>query len=78
MWPECYSAAKNALAIKDKALVYTMDPSVWGYKPHDLAAISAYYLGLYLEAVEQGEIAVNLQPEDGRLIENLRYYKDKL
>ena len=74
MWAECYSAAKNALAIKDKALVYTMDPTVWGYTPHDLAAISAYNLGLYKDAAEQGEIAVQLEPNDTRLQTNLEFY----
>lgn len=77
-WPECYSAAKNALSITNKALVYTMDPSVWGYKPHDLAAISAYHLGLYTEAVEQGKIAVELEPNDARLTSNLTYYNEKV
>jgi tetratricopeptide (TPR) repeat protein len=80
LWAETYGAAKSALAIKDKQLVYTCDPEVWGAKPHDLAALGAWHLGLKDEALEQGRIAVDLAPEEERLRENLEWYegKDKL
>ena len=76
MWPECFAAASNALAIKDKELVYTMDPSVWGYKPHDLLAISAHWLGMKDLAIEHGTIAVELELNDERLTKNLAFYKE--
>jgi hypothetical protein len=63
-----------ALEIKSKELVYTCDPEVWGSKPHDLAAISAYNLGLREEAIRHGAEAVRLSPDDERLIRNLEYY----
>jgi tetratricopeptide (TPR) repeat protein len=69
-WVECYSAAKSALQIKDKALVYTMDPSVWGEKPYDLASIAAWHMGLTKEAGELLEKAIELAPNDQRLINN--------
>jgi glycosyltransferase involved in cell wall biosynthesis len=76
MWQECFAAASNVLAIKDKELVYTMDPSVWGSKPHDLLAISAHYIGLKDLAIEHGQIAVDLEPNNERLIKNLEFYKE--
>jgi tetratricopeptide (TPR) repeat protein len=76
LWEECFSASSNALAIKDKELVYTMDPSVWGSKPHDLLAISAHWLGLKQKALEHGQIAVALEPNNERLIKNLEFYKE--
>jgi len=69
-WVECYSAAKSALQIKDKALVYTMDPSVWGEKPYDLASIAAWHMGLKEEAGELLEKAIELAPNDQRLFNN--------
>jgi hypothetical protein len=63
-----------ALEIKDKQLVYTCDPEVWGSKPHDLAAISAYNLGLREEAIRHGQAAADLSPDDERLARNLEYY----
>lgn len=71
-WVECYSAAKSALEIKDKALVYTMDPSVWSEKPYDLASIAAWHLGLKEEAGELVAKAIELAPNDQRLLNNQR------
>ena len=73
-WKLSYECAKQALTIKDKALVYTMDPSVWGSKPHDLVALAAHHLGKQDEAVEHGQIACELEPGDDRLKRNLEFY----
>jgi hypothetical protein len=52
-----------------------MNPEVWGAKPHDLIAISAYHLGLKEDSIIHGKIAVDLEPDNVRLINNLEYYK---
>ena len=75
MWDESLAACESALRITDKALVYTMDPSVWGSKPYDFAAIAAWNLNLREKAIEYGEKAVELDPNDLRLVANLEYYK---
>jgi glycosyltransferase involved in cell wall biosynthesis len=74
MWKECYHASTMALEIKDKQLVYTCDPEVWGFKPHDLAAISAHHLKKKAEALKHGQDAVNHCPDDERLKMNLVFY----
>lgn len=76
LWAECYGAAKSALAITDKQLVYTCDPEVWGAKPHDLCALAAWHLGLKEEAIEQGRVAVSMSDEP-RLKKNLEWYEGK-
>ena len=76
-WAECYGAAMSALAITKRELVYTVDPVVWGSQPHDLAAISAWNLGLADEAVKHGKNALELDPDSLRLRDNLRYYTTK-
>lgn len=73
-WLSCYSAAKRALAITDKPLDYICEPLPWGETPHDLAAISAWNIGLYKEAIRHGETALSLKPTDARLSSNLRHY----
>jgi tetratricopeptide (TPR) repeat protein len=72
LWVECYSSAKQALQITDKAAVYTMDPSVWTEKPWDLASLGAWNLGLKAEAVELCKKALEFNPSDTRLIQNLQ------
>lgn len=74
-WQQCFDCANQALTITDKQLVYTMDPSVWGAKPHDLVAISAYHLGLKDIAIKHGQEAVDLDPSDQRLVTNLKFYR---
>lgn len=71
MWAECYSSAMSALMIKDKALVYTMDPSVWTEKPYDLASIGAWNLGNKEEARHLCLKALEFAPSDSRLLKNL-------
>lgn len=76
MWPECFSAASNALAITERELVYISDATVWGAKPHDLLAISAYHLGMKDKALEHGQKAVDLEPDNSRIKHNLSFYKE--
>ena len=70
-WSECYHASKQALAIKDKALVYTMDPTAWTEKPHDYCSISAWNLGFKDEAIEECKKALEFAPDNERLKSNL-------
>jgi tetratricopeptide (TPR) repeat protein len=72
-WPECYAAANRALQIVNRQFVYTVDPAVWGAQPHDLASISAWHMGLRDVALEQARIAVEKEPDDERLQNNLRF-----
>jgi len=72
-WEECFAMSMRALKIKDKALVYTCDPEVWGHWPHDLASVSAWRLGLQDIALNQAKIAHDMSPDDPRLAENLKW-----
>jgi len=76
-WQLSYDAASKALEITDKELVYTMDPSVWGAKPHDLLALAAYHLGKQNVAIKHGAIACDMEPDDERLQSNLKFYVEK-
>jgi hypothetical protein len=52
-----------------------MDPTVWGARPHDLLSIAAHKLGMTEEAIKHGELALQFEPNNERLIKNLEYYK---
>lgn len=75
MWAEAYGAAMMALNIKNPIYVYTMDPSSYTAKPYDIAAIAAYYLGLKQEAQKLGEMALEMDPTNERLLKNMEFYK---
>jgi len=74
-WIQCYSTAHQALLLTQQPLEYLVESASWGYLPHDLIAISAYRLGNYKEALEQGLIAYEKAPWIERLADNLEFYK---
>jgi glycosyltransferase involved in cell wall biosynthesis len=75
-WQNCYDAVSSALEIKEKPLEYLCEDESWGYIPHDLKALSAHNLGKIDEALEHGNIALQLAPESdkARLSSNLSFY----
>jgi tetratricopeptide (TPR) repeat protein len=73
-WENCRRWALEALEIKEKPLDYMCEEFAWGYIPHDLAAISSYWLGLKEESFIHGSTALELNPNDPRLIENMKFY----
>lgn len=75
-WESCYLNAKKALQITEKVMWHTSDHRVWGMSPHDFVAISAHNLGLKEEAIQHGEIAVQFEPTNERLIQNLEFYRN--
>jgi tetratricopeptide (TPR) repeat protein len=76
-WENCLKWSLEALEIKEKPLDYMCEEFAWGYLPHDLAAISSYWLGLRDEALVHGTTALSLNPSDQRLIENMKFYLKK-
>ena len=74
-WEECLKFATDALQIKSKPLDYLCEDFAWGSLPYDLAAISAWNLGLKEDSIKYGELALSLDPLNSRLEDNLSYYK---
>ncbi len=59
---------------------YLCEAEAWGYTPHDMAAIAAYNLGMYQEAVNHAKDALELSPpeEKERLVKNLLFCEAKI
>ena len=77
-WKGMYFAAKRALECQLYKGLYLTEPDAYGWWPHDLAALSAYRLGMFKEALHHGQTAVDLNPTDQRLKDNLIWYKKAL
>jgi len=69
-WQASYDAALRCLAIEHREDVYTVDPQVWGFGPHDYASIAAWNLGMKNEALEHAKAALEKSPDDERLRAN--------
>jgi len=69
-WQGCYDLAIDALQITAKTMDYLCEEFAWGSLPHDLAAISAWYLGKKNESIAHAYTALELSPNDQRLRDN--------
>lgn len=76
LWLESYSSAQQALLINEREHVYTCDPKVWGSHPHDLASIAAWNLGYREDAIKHCIKAVEMDPFDTRLKQNLTFMQE--
>jgi tetratricopeptide (TPR) repeat protein len=77
-WEKCLEAAESALAITEKPLEYLCEAESWGPAPHDYAAIAAYRLNKFDEAVKHAQNAVTLESDNKRLISNLGFCLEAL
>lgn len=74
-WPNCLATSVRGLAIKERSFDYMSEAFAWGPLLYDLAAISSYRLGMKEQAIMYGEKAVEISPEDPRLLSNLKWYR---
>lgn len=74
-WLDCLGSCKAAVAITEKPLEYLVEEFAWGSLPHDLLAISAFHLGEFELALEHGQRALELNPNDQRLADNVKEYR---
>lgn len=77
-WPGLYHAMKKLLSIVEKTKSYICEPDAWGGYPYDYAALAAYNMGLFEEAVSMCEKAIELEPSDDRLKNNILFMKNKI
>ena len=66
-----------ALSITQRPRSYICEAAAWGSLPHDLRAIAFYHTGAYQEAVREARRAVDLEPGNQRLRDNLRLLEEK-
>lgn len=68
----------QALTIKDKTVSYINEAFAWDEHPYDLYALCAYNLGKNEIALKYNQIALTINPNDERLIQNQKYYEKKV
>lgn len=76
-WPGMFDAVNRALSIVNRGDLYLTEAVMWGWLPHDLLALAAANLDMMNVAVQHGQIALDMSPEDERLKNNLFFYKSK-
>jgi glycosyltransferase involved in cell wall biosynthesis len=77
-WDECLLVAKKALEYKEKPMGFLAENWAWSHMADDLVAVSAWQLNDFKTAVEHGRKAVEISPNEERLISNLKFYESKV
>ena len=73
-WSKCLEAARVAIGVEGHRNDWPNDPVAWGPKPYDLLALAAYYTGDKSRAIKYGQIALEMKPDDARLLRNMQWY----
>lgn len=76
-WETTFFMCEEALSISNRSECYINMGYAWDHTPNDLAALGAYYLGMYDKALEHAEKAVAIMPQDTRLLNNVEIIKSK-
>lgn len=73
-WNTVLQAVTKALDITERSLTYLSDSRCWGSLPYDLGAIAAWHLGMKEQAAAWGQKALEMEPDNERLRENMKWY----
>lgn len=76
-WPMVFFMVEEALKIKERSRIYTNMGYSWDHTPHDLGAISCYWLGMYERSLAYAKAALEKSPNDKRLLNNLSMIEEK-
>ena len=66
-----------ALAITHRPASYICEASAWGSLPYDLRSLAFFHTGRAREALEEAEKALALEPENERLLGNVKLLERK-
>jgi tetratricopeptide (TPR) repeat protein len=72
-WAAGYGAAVNALAVGVRGTSHHVSADAWAGRPHDLASLCAWWLGMKDKAAGHFVKALEFNPADPRLLENAKF-----
>ena len=77
-WKKCFKTSLEAMKIKEKLNEFMSEEWAYGPMAYDLAAISAWQLEHWDDALRYGEMALEMSPNDERFINNVKFYRSKV
>lgn len=77
-WKKCLKTSLEAIEIKEKLNDFMSEEWAYGHMAYDLVAISAWQLEQWDDALRYGELAAEMSPNDERLANNVKFYREKL
>lgn len=77
-WKQCFKHSLEAMEIKERLNEFMSEEWAYGHMAYDLAAISSWQLEHWEDALRYGEIALEMSPDDKRLQDNVKFYREKV
>jgi len=77
-WDDVEKYSLMALEIKDHAKTYINEPFSWNYTIYDLLSISNFYKGDYSKSLEYINLAIDMEPNNERLLNNKKIIESNL
>lgn len=69
---------EEALKIKERSLTYINEPFSFDHTPYDLASVALFYLKQYEKSLEYIDAAIEISPNNSRLLKNKEIILDKI
>lgn len=69
-WPAVMYFCERALSIRDRPRTYITEGASFGALPYDLLSVAAFHLGIKAKALDAINAAIDLEPENERLLKN--------
>lgn len=77
-WSTVFFMTEQAVKITDKSASFINEGDAWDHTLYDLGAIACYNLGMYSRSLHNAEKALELNPEEPRLADNVWKIREKL
>lgn len=77
-WDEVVEYTNKALKIEKSAKSYINEVFSWNHTPYDLLSLAYYYKGDYNKSLENINKAIEISPDDERLLNNKKLIEEKL
>ena len=76
-WINVNKYCLEALNIKAHTKSYINEPFSWNYTVYDLLSISNFYLGNYEDSLKWSNKAIDMEPNNERLLNNKKIIEEK-
>jgi len=77
-WKKCLKTSLEAIEIKERLNDFMSEEWAYGAMAYDLVAISAWQLEQWDDALRYGQMALEIEPNNERFINNVKFYQNKV
>jgi tetratricopeptide (TPR) repeat protein len=77
-WNGTYFGMRKALDVPERTASYICEPAAWFTEPYDMLSIACCHLNRFPEAYENALKALEFEPDNERIQNNIKYIETKI